>query len=275
VTSAARARRLARLAGADGVFRVLAIDHRDSLRVVIAPDSPHAVPVGVLRELKADLARAGAGLVTGVMLDPEVGMDEEVVSAVPRDAGIIAALEEQGYLADPSVTHTTLLAGWGPATAAERGADAVKLLALWDGAPLPEQHRVISSAVRSAHAHGLPLVLEPLPRGLPPVGDWVLDWVQEHRSAGADLFKLPYPGSVEACAFVTEALPVPWVTLSAGAGFDDFLPQLESAMTGGAAGYIVGRAVWKEAATLDPRDRAHAIESFVIPRLERLAGVGA
>lgn len=273
MSSAALRRRLARLSGADGVFRVLAMDHRDSLRVVISPDDPDSVGSDVLRRLKAELVAAAAGLVTGVMLDPEVGMDEAVVSAVPLDAGIIAALEEQGYLADAAVKHTTLLPGWGPTAAADRGADAVKLLALWDGTPSPGQRRVIDAAVAAAHDHGLPLVLEPLPRGLPPTGAWVTDWVTSHRATGADLFKLPYPGSEEACAAVTGELPGPWVMLSAGVGFDEFLAQLEGAMGTGAAGYIAGRAVWREAATQDERARAVAIDSLVVPRLDRLAEV--
>ena len=273
MSSAARRRRLARLTGPDGVYRVLAMDHRDSLRVVISPDDPDGVSSELLRRLKADLVAAGAGLVTGVMLDPEVGMDEAVVSAVPLDAGIIAALEEQGYLADAAVKHTTLLPGWGPTVAADQGADAVKLLALWDGTTSLDQRRVIDSAVGAAHDHGLPLVLEPLPRGLPPTGDWVTDWVTSHRGTGADLFKLPYPGSEEACAAVTGELPAPWVMLSAGVGFDEFLTQLEGAMGAGAAGYIAGRAVWREAATRDERSRASAIESLVVPRLGRLAEI--
>lgn len=268
-----RRRRLARLAGEDGVIRVLAIDHRDSLRAVVAPDDPDSVSVGQLRAIKADLVRVVAGTATGVMLDPEIGMDASVVDQVPPSAGIISALEEQGYLADSSITHTTLLDGWGPAQAASQGADAVKLLSLWDGSASASQHEVIATAVAAAHACGLPLVLEPLPRGLPPTGDWVLAWSSEHRSSGADLFKLPHAGSAQACAELTDILPAPWAILSAGARFDVFAEQLATAMLEGASGYIVGRAVWREAATLDEDARARAIEEVVVPRLGRLAAM--
>lgn len=265
--------RLVRLVDERGVFRILALDHRDSLRVVIDPDHPERIERDELCALKRDLVSAVSGLVSGVMLDPEVGMDRIVVSAVPAAAGIIAALEAQGYLADESVTHTTILDGWSPAAASGSGADAVKLLALWTGDHSEQQERVIGNAVAAAHEIGMPLVLEPLPRGLPPTGPWVVDWAKAHRTSGADVFKLPYPGSADRCEDLTRMLPEPWVLLSAGAGFEEFEEQLQLAMAAGAAGYIVGRAVWREAASLDDVARRRAIDRLVLPRLESLAGI--
>ena len=270
MTAAARARRLARLTGPDGVIAVLAADHRDSLRVVLEPDRPESVSDDELRAIKIDLAGACDDSVTGIMLDPAVGMDPEVVAAVPPAIGIIAALEAQGYLADESVTHTTLLDGWSSTAASSCGADVAKLLALWTGAESADQREVVDAAVDDAHAAGMPLVLEPLPRGPAATGRWVLDWADAHRDTGADLFKLPYPGSAEACRTLTEALPAPWVLLSAGAGFDEFADQLAIAVDSGAAGYIVGRAVWREAAVRDPATRRRAVEELVVPRLATL-----
>lgn len=274
MTSPATRRRLERLADGHGVIRVLAIDHRDSLRAVLEPGDPHLVTDDELRAIKIDLARASRGRATGVMLDPAVGMDPPVVAAVPAELSIIAAVEAQGYLADDSVTHTTLLEGWNATIAAGRGADAVKLLALWAGAPLPEQRSVVDTAVIDAHTAGLPLVLEPLPRGLPGSGPWVVDWAAAHAGSGADIFKMPYPGSADACRELTEMLPGPWVLLSAGAGFDVFCEQLATAMEAGASGYIVGRAVWREAAVRDPAARGEAIAGLVAPRLESLMAIG-
>lgn len=273
MTPPAIRRRLERLADRNGVIRVLAIDHRDSLRAVLEPDDPARVTDDDLRAIKIDLARAARGRATGVMLDPAVGMDPPVVAAVSAELSIIAAVEAQGYLAEDSVTHTTLLDGWGATIAAARGADAVKLLALWAGSPSPEQSRVIDAAVTDAGAAGLPLVLEPLPRGLPSTGPWVLDWAAAHAGSGADLFKLPYPGSADACRELTEMLPGPWALLSAGAGFDPFCDQLTTALRAGAAGYIVGRAVWREAAVRDPDSRREAIAELVVPRLEALMAI--
>jgi tagatose 1,6-diphosphate aldolase len=276
VTEAARRRRLARLADEAGIMRVLAIDHRDSLRVMIEGGGSGGAAARSLCAVKADLVAATGGLATGVMLDPEIGMDESVVRAVPTSVGIIAAREAQGYLADASVEHTTLMDGWDARAASAGGADAVKLLALWDGSPSAEQRAVIAAAIDEAHAAGLPLVLEPLPRGgLPATGAWVRGWVDHHADTGADVFKLPYPGSSIECARVTESIEAPWALLSAGAEFDVFVEQLTEALAAGVAGYIVGRAVWREAATLDPAERRQAIRTHVLPRLHILAGLAA
>jgi tagatose-1,6-bisphosphate aldolase len=68
-------------------------------------------------------------------------------------------------------------------------------------------------------------------------------------------------------------LPSPWALLSAGVGFEAFCDQLSMAMDEGAAGYIVGRAVWREAASIDDAVRRDAIAELVVPRLETLARI--
>lgn len=273
---------LAAICDDDGVVRVVAIDHRDSLTVML-PDVDAGVGTGhgapcpdsVVVALKAALVAAVAGRASGVMLDPRYGMMPEVLAVVPQGVGIIAALEAQGYLADETVTHTTLLPDWSAAQAGDLGADLGKLLALWAGAPDAAQQDVVGDAVDQCHAAGLPLVLEPLPRGLPATGDWVLDWVTHHADSGADLLKVPWPGSPAACARITAAADVPWVILSAGATFDTFVSQARMAMSAGARGYIAGRAVWREAATTNAIARDAAIHDHVVPRLARLAAVGS
>ena len=259
---------LGSICGGDGAIRVLAIDHRDSLRAVVgqATDAD-------LIALKADLVASAAGVASGVMLDPAYGMQPSVLGRVPAGVGIIAALEAQGYLADSSVTHTTLMDGWDSMQARAAGARAAKFLALWDGKPDHDQLSTIGDARRDAHNAGLPLVLEPLPRGFDPYGPWVVEWVRVHAPLGADLYKLPFPGSVAACREVTNVLDRPWTVLSAGADFETFVDQLETAADAGAAGYIVGRAVWREAATIDRERRRAAIADVVVPRLSQLASL--
>ena len=248
---------------------VLAIDHRDSLRVLLPEWAGDADIVA----LKADLVAGTADLVDGVMLDPRWGMTAPVLAAAPPGGTVIAALEAQGYLADDRVTHTTLLEGWGAADAVAAGATAVKLLSLWTGAPDGRQDAVVAAAQQQAAAAGVPLVSEPLPRGgLAPSGEWVLGWVA-HAVAGGlgDVLKVPHPGSSAACRAVAETVgSVPWLVLSAGAPFAAFADQLGQAVAAGAAGAIVGRAVWREAITTDADARAAAIDTHVRPRLETL-----
>ena len=63
------------------------------------------------------------------MLEPEYSIPQLLdAGAVPPGVGFLAALEAQGYLADPGAAPTTVLDGWSVAQAAASGAAAAKLL---------------------------------------------------------------------------------------------------------------------------------------------------
>ncbi len=86
------------LRDADGWFRILAIDHRDSLRAFLAPHDPDSVDAATLTAIKIDLARAVLPFATGVMLEPEYSIPQLLeAGVVPAGVGFIAALEAQGY----------------------------------------------------------------------------------------------------------------------------------------------------------------------------------
>ena len=66
--SPGKARRLASTATPEGVFAILAVDHRDSLRVVLAPEDPTSVSAADLTALKLDLVRGVGEAASAVML---------------------------------------------------------------------------------------------------------------------------------------------------------------------------------------------------------------
>lgn len=279
--------RLARVRGTDGSFRVLAVDHRDSLRVFLDPARPDAVPAERLTSIKRDLVAAVSPDATGVMLEPEYSIPQ-VVDALAPGVGFIAALESQGYLADPGTSPTTLR--WAPAAAAAAGAAAAKLLLPYhpDRELAAEQRAVAVRVVDECAAAGLPLVLEPLFYSLDDPADRervVLETVEQFADTGADLLKLPFPvdpGLIDdagerraACRRVTERCRQPWALLSGGGGFESFADQVEAAMSTGASGFMVGRALWGEAARADDADRAAAIAEVVLPRWRRLSAIVA
>ncbi len=60
--------------------------------------------------------------------------------------------------------------------------------------------------------------------------------------------------------------------LSAGVSFDAFCRQVEVACAAGASGYIVGRAVWGEAALMiDEDERQRWLDTTGRERMQRLA----
>ena len=275
------------IATASGGFRVLAIDHRDSMRAFLAPDDPDAVSPRAITDLKLDLVRELAPLATGVMLEPEYSIPQVSDAGVlPERVGFLAALEAQGYLGDPGAAPARLADGWSVAAAKASGAAAAKLLVSYhpDAALAAEQEAVATDLLAQCRAVDLPLVLEPLfydlesPTDRPRV---VLETARRFAAIGPDLLKLPFPvdtvlvadrdGWTEQCLAITASCPMPWALLSGGGSFDEFAAQLDVAMDSGCSGFMVGRALWGEAALAPVEQRIAVIRDLVVPRLAALA----
>src|SRR5690606_30097915 len=101
---------------------------------------------------------------------------------------------------------------------------------------------------------------------------------------GIDLFKAEFPvhPSVtqdeevwyEARRELTEASPVPWALLSAGADLDTYARQLKVACRPGASGIAAVRALWQEAAEEpDPAKRGAFLQPSMPWRLRELVAI--
>lgn len=267
------------LTDTSGRFSVLAIDHRDSLREFLAPDDPSSIGDASITALKIEVIGALADLATGVMLEPEYSIPQVLDAGVlPEGVGFLAALEAQGYLDDPEAEPTRLLPGWSPARAKASGAASAKLLLPYrpDGKLVAEQEAFAHEMVDECHANGLPIALEPLFYGTATPqrrAELIVETAQRFATFGADLLKLPYPGSAAACEHVTASLDVPWAMLSGGGSFDDFAEQLTVANAAGCSGFMVGRALWGEAVRAPAVDRGRLLSELVRPRFEQLVAL--
>ncbi|MDW3215751.1 MAG: hypothetical protein R8G01_17260 [Ilumatobacteraceae bacterium] len=272
-----------------GVFRVLAVDHRDSLRLFLEPTAPESVPNELLTSIKAELVRAVSPFATGVMLEPEYSIPQLIDDgSLAPGVGFIAALESQGYLGDPGAGPTTILDGWSVEQAAASGASAAKLLLPYHpDRPLAAAQRAVAADVLAeCRRAGLPLVLEPLFYAVHDAAERarvVLTTVEHFADTGADLLKLPFPVDpavvvdhdqrVAACAAVTARCEQPWALLSGGGGFEVFAEQVAAALEAGGSGFMVGRALWGEAARCPAERRADVIADTVLPRWHTLAAI--
>ena len=154
-------------------FGVLAIDHRDSLRAVLAPNDPDSVSSADITSLKRELVSTLAGGATGVMLEPEYSIPELLDGTLPAGVGFTAALEAQGYGADPEAAATQIVEGWSVEAAADSGASAAKLLVFYRPdrpGHAAAQERVAAEILAECRRVGIPLVLEPLFYGLEDPG---------------------------------------------------------------------------------------------------------
>ena len=267
-------------------FGVLAIDHRDSLRAVLAPDDQDSVGAGDITDLKRELVGALASGATGVMLEPEYSIPQLLDGTLPAGVGFTAALEAQGYAADPEAAATRILDGWSVEAAAACGASAAKLLIFYRpdrGEHAAVQERVADEILAECRRVGIPLVLEPLFYGLEDPGERrsvVIETVDRFAAMDPHLLKLPFPVDpmhepdrsvwASACAQVTERCHMPWTLLSGGGDYASYRDQVEVAVSAGCSGFMAGRALWGEAALASPSDRPGIIADLVAPRLAEL-----
>jgi|GEM_PF-27809 len=280
--STAKQRGLATASTADGMLAVLAIDHRDSLRVAMNPKAPDSVDPADITAFKLDVIRELAPFASAVMLESEYSLPQAIDSeALPGNVGFLAALESQGYLSDPAAGPTTFMPDFSAADAKRIGASAAKLLLHYNPrhAEHAEQQRaVVVEAVKRCTAADIPLFLEPMHFDVQNPDDYrsmVLGAAKDLGHLGADILKMPFPIDpsiededvwVEACAELDDACPVPWALLSAGVPFQQFAGQLRVAAQAGCSGFMVGRALWREALAVDGEERIQTLRELCRPR---------
>ena len=284
---------LADIASAEGVFAIIAMDQRNTLRRMFKAVDIDATDED-LRTVKADVARALTPAATGMLLDPTYGVPAVTeAQALAPSCGLLVAAEpsnRDSYLGEPRTRRDPELnARW----VAAQGGDAVKFLVQLRAdrsAPKPgepdlagEVLDVCREIVTDCSAAGLPSVVENLVYELPGEQlsekareDAIIDAAAALDELDIDLLKLEYPGSPGGCRRLAEALHRPWAVLSAGVPFEQFSDVLKIAFDeGGASGFIAGRSVWREALPLEGPERQRFLDNIARPRLDDLVAVAS
>ncbi len=282
---------LADIALDNGVFAIIAMDQRNTLRRMFKAVDIDASEED-LRAAKADVARALTPAASAILLDPTYGVPAVTEAhALAPSCGLLVAAEpsiRNSYNGEPR-THRDpeLNASW----VAAQGGDAVKFLVQLradraipaSGEPdlVREVLDVCREITTDCNSEGLPSVIENLVYELP--GEQLSGKAREDAIIAAasaldeldiDLLKLEYPGSPEACRRLADAVHRPWAVLSAGVPFEQFSDVLKIAFDeGGASGFIAGRSIWREALPLNGMERQRFLDSVARPRLDDLVTV--
>jgi len=260
------ARRMRRLASRDGFFFVAALDHPENYVALLGPDASYETVVASKLSLAAALAEHASAL----LLDPVWSLGQAIATGVaPGGVGLIAPIEQLVYTPQRPpgwAVEPTLRPHWTVAKIDRLGVDAVKFIIFYradleDAAAA--QRKLVATLADQCRERQLPLVIEPIWYPLPGEDGAgrsaaIVAAAAEFGRLGADILKVQYPGSASAAAALDEAVDVPWVLLSEGAGFDDFAVQMEICARAGASGYIAGRAVWGDAVGTGVYDEAVA-----------------
>ena len=283
------------IAGPGGAFAMLALDHRGSFAKMTAGLFEGEASWEQVVAEKARLAHALAPHATAVLMDPLFASGPLVARGViPGAMGFLVAIERSGHETTDRGRINVVEPGWTAEAIKRMGADGVKLLVQYhpEAPAAREQERFVAEIARECAARDLVLVLEPVtyapegeksdPAFVEALPELVVEIARRFDGSGADVLKLeaPLPGSaphdeaVAANRRITEATRLPWVVLSGGVPFDDFLAQVRAACEGGASGFLGGRAIWKEAMALrEEAARDAYLQRTAAPRIAALRAV--
>ncbi|ATU90320.1 tagatose-bisphosphate aldolase [Phyllobacterium zundukense] len=278
------------ICGPDGAMMVIACDQRGGMRTLLATDPEAQAQIGndVLGQTKADITRYLASKASCVLVDPICAVPHLVDDGViARDTALLIGLDASGWDTSPEGYRLSKLV---PDITARRvrelGATGGKIM-VYLRADKPEANThniaILRQSIEDFAREDLLLVVEFLTYRLDSESaeDYAakVPWLVEEGTrisldCGAKVLKLPYPGSPEACATVTElAGDVPWAVLSAGVDHETFLGQVEIAMQNGASGVIAGRSLWKDCISLDRMVTREKLETVAVPRLREIQAV--
>ncbi|WP_028926521.1 hypothetical protein [Pseudonocardia acaciae] len=277
------------IAGPDGVFSIVAMDQRNTLRRMFAAADKEATEEG-MRAVKADVIGALSPGASAVLLDPDFGVPAvRAAGALADGTGLLVAAEPASRGNHNGEPRAFRIPEQDAAWVRGMGGNAVKFLIQLrpdrprtPGEPdlVAEVLSVVAEVVADCRRAGLPSVVEnliyPLPGEEPLTEmntahreDVIVECARMLTEIGPDLLKLEYPGSPKGCRRIAEVTDGPWAVLSAGVDFAEFEHVLRvSCEEGGASGFIAGRALWKEAVGLDGPARAEFLDGTARLRLE-------
>ncbi len=266
-----------RMAGANGVFKMVAVDQRPPIK------EPIAMKLGVEDAPWIEVARFKRLLIeklqhksTAMLLDPHYAIPYGIDQLSP-EKGLIVTLEDSVFREIGGGRVSSSIEDWSVAKIKRMGGDAVKVLAWYrpDASPkvCTAQQDFVKRIGEECAEFDIPFLFELLVYPLPGDPIHTTDYVEmkskkaDHVLASVaefakpdycvDVFKLESPvnaadldGSVTVQSLFDEMGRIanrPWVMLSAGAGKVDFRNVLNHAFRAGASGFLAGRAIWLDA----------------------------
>lgn len=280
-------RGLARLADADGYFRMVALDQRPPMFEAIAKargvskDQVHFNEVVAAKRL---LVEALAPHCSSMLFDPNYAVPAAIDILPPR-CGLIVTLEDHRTEETSGGRRSRVITDWSVDKIRALGGDAVKVLAWYrpDAAPAVVAHQrqfvraIGDDCRRNDIAYVLELLVYPFAGTAAHTADYVespdklpalvVESVREFVKPeyGVDLLKLESPISATslpergkdgeraaqaqfiAVGDLCRAHDIPWVLLSGGAAQNKFELVLEYAYAAGASGFLAGRTIWLNA----------------------------
>jgi tagatose 1,6-diphosphate aldolase len=281
-------RHLSQCADSNGVFVILALDHRDNLVAELQKNRTQPVNYEDMVEFKRAVLKHLLLFSSAALIDPHYGFPALLQSGISPSIGLLAPLEVT-YTPHPSQRATNFIEGWGVEKLKKAGFSGVKLLLYFHPSEKNAQTEIVDRVVEQCQKHQIPLFLEPICYSLDPDKSLsnaerrqtVIESVRHFSHRGVDILKLEFPLDAqeepdeniwkESLRELNTVCTVPWALLSAGVSLDIFLLQTQLACSSGASGVIAGRAIWAEAAHLQGDALTQFLTITASERMRQLA----
>jgi tagatose 1,6-diphosphate aldolase len=268
-------RGLQRISNPNGTLTMLALDQNSSMiemaaKALKARGEDRAPTYDEIVEAKLDLCRRMSPAASGVLIDAYYGAWPAIATfALPAAKGLLVRVEKSGAPKNEAGGYLGQIEpGWSVEKIKLMGADAVKLLAQFEPG---ERDSAEHQLALIEHIHGecrkydILMLLEPI--AFPYGGETKDDPKYRARKAETviesarqisrlcDVYKAEFPGTLDTDSddqltdnlhALSEASARPWVLLSAGVDYPQYLRQVKLAMECGCSGVLGGRAFWKE-----------------------------
>lgn len=250
------------LTNTTGMYGMLAVDQRESLRAMMTAVEGGEVADAELSAFKIDATKAISPMSTAVLLDRFYSREAADVAECPIVLAADVLSQERGG----PVTGSSVDTGITAELARRFHASALKMLVQWEPRKREAAIELAASFMELCRSCGLPGIVE----GIVHPHD-IAEWSQDRRndalitaatdfaSVSPDLYKAEVPSFgrgdeqaiITCAASITEAVPCDWVVLSSGVAPADFARAVTLCVAGGASGFLAGRAVWMDALTSD------------------------
>jgi tagatose 1,6-diphosphate aldolase len=271
-----------RMADANGLFKMTAVDQRPPIKNHIKDKLGLAeAPWSQVADFKKLLIEELQNESSAMLLDPHYAYPAGI-SVYSPTRGLILTLEDSLFDDTSEGRLSSEINDWSVEKIKRIGGDAVKVLAWYRpdaGKQVQSKQKDFVARIGAACAkYDIPFVFELLVYPLAGDAEQTTDYIEMKTKKpelvlesvrafaapdfGVDVFKLESPlpakdvpgvgneGAADAQQWfdaLGEAAGRPWVMLSAGAGMDEFRRVLTHAYAAGASGYLAGRAIWQAA----------------------------
>lgn len=268
-------RGLQRISNPDGTLTMLALDQNSSMiemahKALKTKGLDREPSYEEIVEAKLDLMRQMSPAASGVLIDGYYGAWSAIASeSIPAGRGMLVRVEKSGSPKNAAgAPMAEIEPGWSVEKIKLMGADAVKLLAPFEPhEPISAEHQFqfIEQVYADCKRFDILLLLETVafPFGdekktdakyLDRKAETVIESARQ-LSRYCDIYKAEFPGWLDQATedqlrdnlhALGAASERPWVLLSAGVDYAQYIRQVQLASECGASGILGGRAFWKE-----------------------------